>query len=114
MTENEKRGHLMDAWKKIAQYVKDNYANVFPHEQEIEWKHEVYHKIAFMVTTDGTAYFCRGSHGWAYSPDEIYMRPGKNNVHYGGLEEIVLDWPKIKQILEMRAEAQNRIANFTI
>lgn len=54
---------ILNAWTKIAEYVKKNYTDVFLNGISFEWKHEVYYKIAFGVTKDGIAYIARGSHG---------------------------------------------------
>ncbi len=106
---------IVDAWNKIAKYVKENYAGVFEKGVSFEWKHEVYYKIAFGVTADGDAYIMEGSHGWDF--DEYYHHPEYEMSQFGAMrrtEEVINDWSKIKTALEQKAEQEKNLYNFTV
>ena len=108
---------LSEAWSKINDYCK-KYAGISTRDVQIRWKHDVYGWIEFGVTPQGKAYINRGDHS---------KSPGENNTTYIGhpmrkeadqwtkypsIEEVVKDWPAIKEILEKRFDDEKRIFNF--
>lgn len=108
---------ILNAWTKIAEYVKKNYTDVFLNGISFEQKHEVYYKIAFGVTKDGIAYIARGSHGWLY--DDYIFHPNHKppyfkNAVINNAEEVIQDWQIIKEILESKANQEKRLYNFTV
>lgn len=114
MTRNEA---IMNAWKSIQKYVKENYNRVFENGIEFTWKHEVYGWTKFGVTQDGIAYIVTGSHGTS-SLNDWYYHPTNNKTYEPKklkvTEEVVSDWKTIKNKLEKLAEKENNLYNFEV
>lgn len=110
---------IMNAWKKIQEYVKKEYDGVFEKGIRIRWKHEVYGWTEFGVTSTGDAYICHGSHGcgdrmtdWFYHPDT--RKPTFERTRMTHTEKVVNDWEIIKQELYKMALKERLLYNFQV
>lgn len=80
MTKEEKNKVLENAWKKICEYVRDNFNDVFPEGFKTRWSHDVYYWIEFVVSPQGEARIYRGTHDTSY-PSEVITACGAYNVY---------------------------------
>lgn len=111
---------LMSAWTKIQEYCKERYHHVSTRDIQIRWKHNVYGWTEFGVTPDGSAYIVHGNHSQSpTSPNAEYhfhpqrpTRPEDMPTRFCRLEEVVKDWPIIKEKLEDAFSIERRIQNF--
>lgn len=119
MTEQDKKINLMNAWKKICLWTKENCAGKFPEGIRFNAPHNPYIWYALVINANGEARIYRGDHS-SESPNYVLTEfgvygffkslSGNNhmeedliqakdyncNVIYGELEEIVRSWPSFK------------------
>lgn len=104
------------AWEKILIYCK-KYAGCSVRDVQIQWKHNAYCWRDFGVTPQGVAYINYGNH--------ITSRRGRESVWFGHpvykdtginkyeiIEDVVRNWPAIKEKLEERFKEEKLIFAF--
>ena len=105
------------AWEKIQSYCK-KYAGCSVRDVQIRWKHEIYCWREFGVTPQGVAYINGGNHSqsprgkdtaWVGHPEH---KAPCDQIKYGFIEQVVRDWPCIKEMLEEKFKEEKRIFAF--
>ena len=113
---------LTDAWAKIQEYCKDQYAGVSSRDVQVRWKHNTFGWTEFGVTPDGTPYIVHGHHAqssrdstadWYFHP-EHKTSDGASFMRYDRMEEVVRDWPQVKATLEKRFAQERNIFDFNV
>lgn len=111
---------LETAWGKIQAYCKENFAGVSCRDIQFGWKHDVYGWTEFGITPNGDAYFVSGDHSqssrdanadWYYHPDH---KAGYVFTKHARMEEVVRDWPIIKEKLLQAVRVERSIFNFEV
>lgn len=109
---------LDEAWKKIKSYCEEKYAGISTRDVQFSWKHEIYGWIEFGVTPSGTPYIVRGDHSkdrrsdsaeWFFHPSH---KEGYFPAKYPSIEEVIRDWPIIKERFEKECNTEHSIFNF--
>lgn len=79
MTREEKNKILENAWKKVCDYVGENFDGIFADGIKVRWFHDTYYWVEFIVTPNGGARIYRGTHNTSY-PSEVITELGAYQV----------------------------------
>lgn len=73
MTLNERYDILLERFKKVSEYVKENYSDCLLCNYVKEIVHSPYHWVKAVVTTDGTLVLGRGDHSDEDKPERVVV-----------------------------------------
>ena len=97
---------LRTAWKKIQEYC-SQYAGRSNQDVQVRWRHDMYGWTEFGVTPNGVPYIVHGDHSqdsrsssaaWYFHPQHR-TSAGDEFMRYSRMEEVISDWPRVKDCL---------------